>query len=287
MAICLLIPVSLTAQSELKKFKSSSLTFMPFASIGTGAISTVEDFEKLSPNSSLIPKDLSGYTVNNQNVSSGSAGASILLGFKLRNKEGTGYRPNPVLRIGMSYYYNGALSSSAYKDEKFAYDTLTSGNTGDKIPVDSVALSSYSMNYTSQQLRLDASLIYKTDPEARWNFFAGFGATVGASISSQTNISNYNSYYFNPTLNEDFNNLYLFDDFTGETEATKNETNIAYSAYVPLGLDFRVANKSEFWKRVHLFYEMRSSVNMLSIPELGTYTTLDWQHGFGVRVQWQ
>ncbi|MGB0807307.1 MAG: hypothetical protein ACPGRC_11500 [Salibacteraceae bacterium] len=61
---------------------------------------------------------------------------------------------------------------------------------------------------------------------------------------------------------------------------------MAYSAYIPLGLDFRIANKSEFWQRVHLFYEMRPSLEMISIPELSTYTTVAWQHGFGIKVQW-
>ncbi|MFT5877522.1 MAG: hypothetical protein ACI8SA_001384 [Dokdonia sp.] len=291
-AICLLLPMALSAQTEVKKIKATSLTIMPFGSMGSGSISTIEDFKKLAPNSTVLPTDLSGYTLNNYNSISGSAGASILLGFKFGKKDGSGYKPKPILRIGLGYYYNESLSTGAYIEDRFAYDTLTSGNTGEKTPIDSIASSSYNMNYSSQQIRLDASLIYRTNPEARWSFFAGFGITVGASIASQTNISNYENYYFSSANNENGGfypsayNSYYYDPYSGETEVIKNKTNMAYSAYIPLGIDFRVSNKNEFWERVHLFYELRTGINMLSIPELETYTTMEWQHGFGVKIQW-
>jgi hypothetical protein len=279
--------MSLLAQDTVKKMETTSLSVMPFGSIGSGNISTLEDFQKLAPNSTLLPDDLAGYDANNYTVSSGSLGTAVLLSFKLRDKSGSAYRPNPTFRIGMSYNYSKSLYNSAYKNERFAYDTLISVNTGEKTAVDSVSYTGYSMDYASQFVRLDASMIYRTNPKARWNFYGGFGATFGVSISSQTNINYSSQYYIQP--HEDENSIFITSSgYNGEyeSEITKNETSLAYSLYIPLGLDFRISNKNEFWQRVHLFYEMRPTLDMISIPELNTYTTVAWQQGFGVKVQW-
>ncbi len=280
--------MSLIAQDKVKKIQTTSFSLMPFGSIGTGSISTIDDFRKLAPNSSLLPDELSGFNSSNYHVSSGSVGTAVLLSFKFRDKSGADYRPNPILRVGVSYNYNSSMNNSAYKEERFAYDTLVSVKTGERTAVDSISNTEYYMDYTSQFVRLDASVIYRTNPKARWNFYAGFGATFGASISSQTNINYYQSHSIGP--NDDQSTLYISNDSYHEgeyeSETIKNKTSLAYSAYIPMGLDFRMANKNEFWQRVHLFYEMRPSLDMVSIPELNTHTTVAWQHGFGVKVQW-
>lgn len=283
----LILPTGLWAQDQVKKIQPNSITVMPFGSIGSGATSTIDDFKKLSPNSTLLPDDLSDFNTSSYNANSGALGTAVLLSFKFRDESGTAYRPNPELRLGISYNYSRSMYNNAYKEDRFAHDTLISVKTGERTAVDSVSYTGYDMNYSTQFVRLDASLIYRTNPKARWNFFAGVGATVGVSVSSQTNINYYQHYYIQPNDNE--SSIYINRsgyDGEFESETTRNESSMAYSAYIPLGLDFRIADKSEFWQRVHLFYEMRPTIDFLSIPELNTYTTVAWQHGFGVKVQW-
>jgi len=53
-----------------------------------------------------------------------------------------------------------------------------------------------------------------------------------------------------------------------------------------LGIDFRIGKKREFWKRTHLFYELRPGINVTSIPELRPITNASVQHGIGLRVSW-
>jgi hypothetical protein len=60
-----------------------------------------------------------------------------------------------------------------------------------------------------------------------------------------------------------------------------------FGAYLPLGVDFRIGNKRDFWKRIHLFYEARPSINMTAIPELRTITNASIFHGLGVKVKWE
>ncbi len=283
----ILFPTGIWAQNQVKKIKTSSLSIMPFGSIGTGQSSTLDDFKTLAPNSTLIPDDLSNFNTHSYNSSSGGVGTALLLSFKFRDATGTAYKPNPELRLGISYNYNQSLHLNAYKEERFAHDTLISVKTGQRTAVDSVSYVGYNMDYATQFVRLDASLIYRTNPEARWNFFAGVGATFGVSISSETQIYENRHFYIQPTENE--SSIYFNESgYNGdhENETTRNESSLAYSAYVPLGLDFRIADKSEFWQRVHLFYEMRPTIDFLAIPELNTYTSVAWQHGFGVKVQW-
>lgn len=280
------VSFSLSAQEQVKSIKTTSLSLMPHFSIGSGANASLDDFHKLAPESTLLPTDLNGYTTNNYLASNASLGNSILLGFKFANKEKSGYRPNPILRVGVSYYYDAGLYNSIYQNDRHPYDTLISVKTGVRTAVDSVSYSGYDMAYTSQQLRLDASLIYRTNPEARWNFFGGIGFTFGGSINAETRINGYQYSYISPEDNQNVAYYNSSNDYNYEQEVVQNENNLAYSVYVPLGLDFRIANKSEFWKRVHLFYEMRPSLNGLSIPELKTYTSVSWQHGLGLKVQW-
>ena len=284
-----IITVNASAQEAppaIKKIQITSLSVLTSAFIESSETGTIEDFYALAPNSKLLPSDLSDYSTNSGFYGNGSFASTILMGFKFSNKDKSAYKPNPILRVGLTYMNGTSLSASAYKDDRFAYDTLTSSNTGESFPVDSISTTGYNMTYTSQQIRLDASLTYRTNPEARWSLFAGFGITFGGSINTKTNIQ-YSQYsYISPTTNSQVG--YYNQNYMGEydTESFNNSNNIAFSAYIPLGVDFRIANNSEFWQRVHLFYEMRPTLNMTSISELRTITNPAFQHGIGLKVQW-
>lgn len=142
------------------------------------------------------------------------------------------------------------------------------------------------MNYTSEQLRFDGSLIFRTDAQARWSLYTSIGITAGMSINAQTDIfydkmertemnypngNNYSSYSYSGSYNY-------------ETEKYRNKNNFGLSTYIPMGIDFRIGKKREFWKWTHLFYELRPGINMTSIPELRTITNASIQHGLGLKV---
>lgn len=287
--IMALVVSNATAQQtteSIKKIKMTSLSLLPSIFFESNNTGTIDDFYTLAPNSQILPKDLTEYSEYDYHYGNGSFASTILMGFKFSNKDKSGYKPNPILRIGLTYMSGTSLSAAAYKEDKFAHDTLTSSQTGESFPVDSVSQTGYDMNYSSQQLRLDASLTYRTNPEARWSLFAGFGVTFGGTINAKTYID-YNQYsYISPSLNTHVG--YYNDNYEGEykSESFINDNSLAFSAYIPLGVDFRISNKKEFWQRVHLFYEIRPTLNMTSIPELRTITNPALQHGIGLKVQW-
>jgi hypothetical protein len=83
----------------------------------------------------------------------------------------------------------------------------------------------------------------------------------------------------------------LFGNGNLEVEAQQElyslKTVIGGSVYLPAGVDFRIGKRREFWKPVHLFYEIRPQVLYTNIPELGSSLRGGIQQGFGIRVKWR
>ena len=251
-------------------------------------ISTPSDFNKLAPNSLLLKNDMSGFSQSNRNNVEIRNSFSVIMGLRFSDKENTSYRANPLMRLGVSYYSGTFFRDALQRKDRIAYDTLTSSQTGQALYVDSVVTRRYGMNYSAEQIRLDGSVIFSTNPEARWALYSGFGATAGVSVNAKTEI-----YYTEDTNIETRypegytqSSRYRNSDNT-QWESFRNKNNFSASAYVPLGVDFRIGKKSEFWKRTHLFYEIRPGIDFTSVPEIGTVVNSGIQFGSGLRVSWE
>lgn len=248
---------------------------------------TLKDFQTLAPQSVLLNRDLKDYS-SSQGISLiSNTMFSMLLGIQFSDKKKTAYKTNPLLRLGLSYFSGSTLTGNLFKEDRKTFDTLTSAQTGQITLVDSVNSRSYGMNYRYEQLRIDGSLIFRTKPEARWSLFAGIGITAGLSINANTEI-----YYSQSksTQTRNSNSVSSSSAFSAggewKMERIRNKNNFGMSAYIPLGIDFRIGNKKEFWKRMHLFYELRPGINMTSIPELRNTTNVILQQGLGLKIAW-
>jgi hypothetical protein len=239
--------------------------------------SSVDDFRNLAPESRFLNQDLSNF--NDQasgNVFIGNPSFSASIGLKFRDEKGDNYRSNPLLRVGVSYFSSNPVSSGIFRNESFVVDTLVSTTTGETVLVDSLVNEGYSMDYIADQLRLDVSILFRTNPEARWSLYGGVGIAAGISINARTEISYYSL---------------QFDEFSNggagsfENEQFNNQVSFGLFTYLPFGLDFRLG-KNEFWKRTHLFYEVSPGLNMTFIPELNTATNIAIRNGLGLRVNW-
>jgi hypothetical protein len=246
---------------------------------------------KLAPQSELLSSNLLDFSQSGGRVFNGGAALSVMLGFKFSDKERTSYRANPLLRLGFSYSSGSYLSNNTFNEFRFPYDTLTSNQTGEQVYVDSVISRSSGANYRSDQIRFNGSLIFRTNPEARWSLYSGIGITAGVSLNATTDIY-YTTNLGTETVNSNDNgygNGYGYgyeNNSSSETisESYRNNTNFGFSAYVPFGIDFRLGKKREFWKRLHLFYEIKPEISVVSIPELYTITSARLQQGVGIRV---
>lgn len=294
--------ITLVQPQAIKKVDVCEVSILGGFMIGSSQYVSIADYSKLAPESKLLKADLSQYIQSESYAINGSGNFSVLLGMRFGKKDGTAYKPNPILRAGFSYFNSANFSSGLYQSTNKRYDTLLSYQTGTEIFVDSVSQRNYNMMYNSQQIRLDLSLIFRTDGKARWSFYSGIGLNAGVSLNAKTQI-NYSNYAYTETDGKTsastnqassypfyvsfYNSAPPESEVTSYTETFRNKNNTAFSAYVPLGVDFRIGKKRAFWKRTHLFCEFRPGINSTSIPELGTFNSAYWQTNFGVKINWE
>jgi hypothetical protein len=247
---------------------------------------TLDDFRMLAPNSVFLNQDLSGYDEYSWYGSSAMAMYHLSLGISFRDGKTKTIGPNPQLRLGASYISDVSKLGRLGKIETWAWDTLTSTQTGETYIIDSVVSDRYTMHYSSDRLRLDASLIWRTDPEDRWSLFAGVNVAVGLSINAATTISHSVERYTapHPESNDPWSHYSFSGYYVSSTESFHHQSSIGYSALVPLGIDWRVGKRIPLLKKIHLFYELRPGIHFLALPELTTLRGFGAQQLCGLRV---
>jgi hypothetical protein len=255
---------------------------------------TSNEFKALAPQSILLNRDVTGLSSSSNFFYGQNGSLSILLGVKFANKNKTAYRKSPSLRIGITCMSASLLTGGLYQQTKGGADTLVSAQSGKSIYIDSLISERYDMEYKAQQLRLDCSLIFRTDPDARCALYSGIGITAGYSINSTTTISYNQSKWIRYGTDDESgyqNSGFFFPtrhtaDYKSQSEKFRNQNSFSTSAYVPIGIDFRIGKRRAFWKMTHVFYEMRLGVNFSFVSVLHTFASTSMQHGLGLKVAW-
>ena len=264
-----------TAKIRISEFHIQHGTnFQPIES------TSLEDFQRLAPNSTLLQSDFTGFNMGNNYMfyrpfSFGSASYnSLQLGLTLKNN------PSLLWRIGISHGSTGDISNWANRNRTAPYDTLTSSQTGEQYFIDSTYSENYFMSYSAQQLRLESSVIFRTNPAKRWSIYAGAGMSFGVSYKAETYI-NYFAYSSNSAYNANYD---YASNVQSSSEHFRNKMSISTSVFVPMGIDFRIGKNREFWKRLHVYYEMKPSLTVTSIPELRTSTQVNMINTLGLKI---
>lgn len=237
---------------------------------------TLSDFKNLAKGSSILNQDYTGFS--DQHFGRGNNNRNSLLAIQLGIKFAK--RPNPTLRLGVNYFSSSFINGSFVKDDSYVTDTLTSSQTGEQQYVLATETKSVRMKQTSQQFRIDAAFLFRTNSNARWSLYSGVGLTFGYAFNNKTHIQ-YEEYTFEPTVNDYYSTN---TSSTYANEFYRNRNFATFSAYVPLGIDFRIGKKREFWNRLHLFGEFRPSLNYAKIPELKRILTPGSTQSFGLKV---
>jgi hypothetical protein len=242
---------------------------------------SLSDLQTLAPQSVLLQQDLSAYQsypVMNFNFPGQSQ--SISVGLKMAKL------PNATLRLGLMHTnQRNALTTGGSYTETFRIDTLTSSQTGEQFFVDSFSTHSYNASYSQEQLRLDASLLFRYNADKRWSFYGGIGANFGLSYNGQTSVNQYVSPY-GSGYGYGYN---LFNDMvhngTHTQETFENKGGFGFGVYAPLGVDFQVGKKRDFWMPIHLYMELRPGFNVNQIAGLGTSFSAGNFSNIGLRFQ--
>lgn len=263
MVLGLCLPFLGTAQTTTPALRINE-AYMSIGGINSmGAGLSHGTFEKLASNSLLLAEDYGNY-VSYYGSSNFKAG----IGLQFRNKEKTGFRNHMELRLGVAYSgYNG-YSSYASNSTNTPYDTLVSQQTGNEYYIDSVHVNFASVSHTFDLLSFDASLIFRTNSEARWSLYGGLGASFGTSLYANTRVSK-GSYSYTTGVTTGGN--YSWHSSTGDYENYNNGSNTSFMVYVPVGLDFRVANNNQFFNKLHFYTEVTPS---FSLRNINSYETI-------------
>lgn len=180
---------SVQGQSKTSKKISVSEFFLQAGSNAEPNKSpTQTEFRLLAPQSTLLNSNLSSFYESGAFEYSNKTFFSAALGLQFRDNDKTS-RSKKTIRIGVIYLSGSNLNKSYNRTDRITYDTLRSSQSGQVLYIDSVSTTGYHMNYFSEQLRIDLALIYRTNPQKRWSWFAGFGITGGSSLNANTEIS--------------------------------------------------------------------------------------------------
>lgn len=275
--MCVLCLEISSAQNDSLKHTCSITDFYIILGFGPGDLpdATLQDFRSLAPDSRLLSRDLSPY--HEQEFYQKNNNFSGLLGFQTAltfvNKETGKFKKNLQLRFGFMYMSGRHIYFALENTTRYPTDTLTSSQTGQVIYLDSVFRDTYNMKYSSDQFRLDACLLYRFNPAARFSFYTGVGASGGLVYNATTEIL----YQHKTSLEsaDQYQDLYTLntrDESFTEREIIKNESGTGYTIYFPLGADLRLGRKKNGPGRVHFFWEALSALNSFTVPELGNTT---------------
>jgi hypothetical protein len=288
--LCFSILSHAVVGQEIPEGQAKKWTISEF-SLQTGLLThairngSYENFKKLAPQSVLLNKNFSEYTQWPGTIHSGNNVFSAALGLRLQDKQKASGTANPTLRFGLQYFSRTNFSAAYGRLDRKPFDTLTSAQTGSLIYRDSLSRTFMSMIQTSDKLRLEASILFRTQSKSRWSAFAGFGVAVGASIHSRTEIIQSKS-----TIIEDrqpqSNQIEFASSpqrFEIQSEYHSNKTNLGFSAFLPMGIDFRMSTTNPFWKQTHLFFEFRPGINSTYVPEVRRVTHAMVHYALGFR----
>lgn len=268
---------------DQKRLKLSDASLQVGYMLNPVSMGNLTEFKRIAPQSNLLTQNLNGFSANNFSGTYVNNYFTAAVGIQFLNKEKKAYKSNPLLRLGISYNSGTHLYNGYSRYSNGIVDTLISQQTGQMYFIDSTRIEGYSMTLSSQQLRLDASLIFRTNPEARWSIYGGIGFNFGAAFSTSVDIY-YNSYHYtNNQLGYSYASNYSND--SSKNEHFTNSTRIlGGSLYLPIGIDFRIGKNRPFWKQTHLFYELKPCLNLVAIQGGSTLLNGVFQHGLGVRV---
>ena len=270
--IAFFIFTNLNAQIKITQIHLNAGSFMDIDK----SKNKISDFSLLAPGSDILSQDFSAYQQvgylnpgmmmrDKSNLANSSNFQSIQLGLSFAKC------PKGTLRIGISNVHNELLNASGHYYESHVIDTLFSSQTGQMYYVDSTISNNYNGNYSNDQLRLDAAYIFEVNAGKRWAFHAGLGLSIGMSYRSTTRLrtEEYIQPYSGYESTSNSQNI--------ESESYGNFMVMGGSAYIPLGINFKLGNKREFWKPFVIYNEFRPTIQLNSIPN----NTVKFNVGFG------
>lgn len=274
-----------------KKFHFDHVVVTTGGELGTEPLlMSRQDFTKLAPGATLYPAAMREDIRMGMMVSWNASIFNIQLGWTPMVAGSSEKSKHRNWRVGlMAQGFQSSLYSNV-NENTFRVDTLYQGSTGSIYGfLDSTERYMSNGYYRATSIKADIAHIWSTDNTKRFNLFAGLGMNAGLNIAPKTEIF---SNRWSESVLRDANgevirsNGSYNSNWDFERETFQNKTGFASTAYIPMGLDFRVGNKREYLKNLHLFSEIRPALNVVVVPETRTYIFPTIQSTIGVKWCW-
>lgn len=157
---------------------------------------------------------------------------------------------------------------------------------GGSIVTDSLFTSSYSYNWYSEAITIEASWIARTNPARILSFYSGFGMHFGIGFNGKIeNSFNENSYLLHRGTGEVTSNYVT--GYTNRTDITEQlrAPGFFYTAVqVPIGMNIRLGRRNAILKHLVLHYEYQAQLQI--IAPSGLDTQVRTASGFSVGLKW-
>ncbi len=241
---------------------------------------SAKDFASVYPQSLLLKNNFFGFKVSDNIYGVNAPKLAIQMCVKFRQKDRNEYR-RPTLRIGFAGVNGDVFSSRLSKTNIYPYDTIISQRTGAKIALDSQEFTAYNMQYQSTNFLLDLALIYRGNELKRWSYFCGVGFAAGISVNATGVIQKEQSAYIQSPFQSN-----RYSTIITEQEKFNGPKNALAYAYIPLGIDFKLSRRENFFNKIHLFYEVEPSLVFIQIDGFGKFSNLQVINAIGTRITW-
>lgn len=267
-------------ESKKIKLQFSGMSMQSGAIFQSAIDFPLEGFEKMSPNSGILLNDFSTFNYLDYSLYLPKSMVELSGIFDLK-KSTSNLRFNPKFSFGLGF--SSGLSLAMYNDLYEPYykiDSIFINRFNCYGYFDSIINKSVGIEYYTQNILLKGMFTIRSNTNKRFCIYGGFGLGIGITRQSRLEM-----YYSEKNEIRLENNVFLYNsDQTNDFETIQKKGGTSVDFFIPLGLDFRIGNKSEYWRMIHLFFEMREGFHRMYSKEIGGLNNSNTLISLGIHI---
>ncbi|MCK6639868.1 MAG: hypothetical protein L6Q81_07255 [Bacteroidia bacterium] len=240
-------------------------------------------FREAAPSSSLAFADLSQHGNSMFSGLFGNLNSGTMKGVSVNLRFGCQKKFSET-RFGIYHSTLGVSTQNYFYSDRIAIDTTPV--PGGTLVTDSVFNSSYSFDWYSDVLAIEAAWIVRSNPARIISVHSGFGMFFGMAVNGTIQNSFVESSYLRHSGTGDVSTSYV-TDFTTHTdiqERFRAPGLFFTSLNIPIGMNIRLGKRNPFLRHVVLHYEYQGQLQIL-VPS-GMDVQLRTASGFNAGVKW-
>lgn len=274
------------SNTKLRRMKINSVELSSSLLYGEPSFSPLTDYQNLALNNDFPSLDMEGYNTPSNYYGNTINAVNLALEFNLFNKAGEQSWGRPTFRMGMSHTWNNTSNLAFFNSNRYPYDSLYTtfqGNTT-VTAVDSIRYGGRTFSANSNRIRLNAAVLWHSNPEKRWSFYMGIGIGLGASINSTLTVHQYEGYeidFGHPTSGYFLEPNYIHSSM----ETIRAKTWFDVNLIVPVGAELKLSEKDNLFKHAHLFFEFAPTLWMNTASGVSIQYNMLYSFTSGIRIK--